>query len=219
MRRRAKNPISLGPPPSYHMGGFGTPSVWEYRGREITIRPPHSPGNKTSDWRAEWEEYSTIEDQMDKHRTFGVDEQSALANARHEIDVIEKSADVFGYAYAEGIVQHVVDAMVDHDRGPIDRAAVARKIQELHDSLQRRAGSYIPTADGLIRLPVSELFYFYDLPLRDRLKLIDEVIAFQVRSGFIEPARVRNPRKRKASGGKKKKNPKAGSILRKMTRL
>jgi hypothetical protein len=66
---------------------------------------------------------------------------------------------------------------------------------------------------------VSELFYFYDLPLRDRLKLIDEVIAFQVRSGFIEPARVRNPRKRKASGGKKKKNPKAGSILRKMTRL
>jgi hypothetical protein len=197
--RPGQNPLTAGLPPAHVHGMPGAQQVWRYKGREITVTP--YPKMPDAPWMAEW-----TSDEGDEEQTFGTDPQAVLANARYRLDVDaneEKWPEM--YHSAETMAHHVLDSMVDGGKGPIDRAALAEHIEAVAYQM-RRYPDEKPSLYGL-DLPVRPwgMAAFDGLPLKERLKLLDELIDYQYRWGFIPDARyrptpshkrVRNPKKK-----------------------
>jgi hypothetical protein len=203
------------------MGGMGSPTHWQYRGRDIIIRPPgHKFGGKSPYFWAEWKDWDYLGGDKENEVASGLDEQSALANARHLIDVREKQQQYPDYLAAHLMVNHVIDAMGDHEKGPISRATVARRIEEFRRKLQKGERPEYRTPEGdwvSIHLREFGMDYFHRLPLPERVKLIDETIAYHARAGLLDPKRLSNPRKRKQKQKQKTKHS-SRSIMRKLLR-
>lgn len=216
---RRKNPLDPKQKPPRAVYSYGRTSTWKYRGREITIAPTSRGGYK-ADWVEPTEEGTTS-------RAYAEDEQGLLANVRHKIDVAERGQDFWA---AETLVHHVIDAMHDYTSEPISRSNVARAIEVVRrgPTLGRYRRAWTtpgdPAPSGSVPVHDTDFAAFDALPLKERLRLIDEVIDYQARADLIAPERyaptpmaARNPKKKNA---KAKKNPGSrAAALRKMMRL
>lgn len=209
---RRKNPIDPKQAPPKAVYSYGGQSTWRYRGREIqVVRDPNWKPGQYGKFGASWPE---PEDEGDEQAAFATDEQGALANARHQIDVHERQKTHKDYWAADNMVAHVIDYLNDFTTGPIDRATVARAIEEARLSLTRQGRARV----GGTSLPIREwgMDAFQKLPLKERLRMIDEGIDYQGRSGLVDAKRLkstpmaqrRNPKKRR------KKNPCCKQIRR-----
>ena len=192
LRKALKNPLVPGPPPRYVMGGMGRPTIWIYKGRTVEVLPGRQ------DWQARWMDIDPDEDpDTPKLKVaWGRDEQEALANARHQIDLWQKYEQYPDTYYnAEQVVHHALDYMHDHTKRKPTRANVARQIQEIANEIKRR-GQFTYSHRGETRaLPLSQVSFdaFNALPLAERQRLIEEVIAYQIRANLWEPERLPNP--------------------------
>jgi len=218
---RRRNPLLPGKPPVYQTGGMGSPTHWKYRARDIVIKPPGPMyGSRSPYYWAEWMDWDYLSGEKETETASGLDEQSALANARYLIDVREKQKQYPDYVAAHVMVNHVIDAMTDYEKGPISRATVARRIEEFRQRLKKGERPEYRTPEGdwiSIHLREFGMEYFHRLPLPERVKLIDETIAYHARAGFLDPKRLSNPTKRKPKPKQKPKRS-ARSIMRKLLR-
>jgi len=174
------NPIDTKAKPPRFLAGYPADTEWEYKGRRIRV---HQRPN--GDYRAEWKEPS--EEGMERG-VWGHDQQEALANARHTIDVYDR--DLW---HVDDLINHVIDRL-DSGREKISRSTVARAIE------LARAG-HLPLPAGVN----AEYYRKFDaLSLEDRLHMIDEAIKYQARAGLLDPKNVTLPnpaRSRRVGGG------------------
>jgi hypothetical protein len=194
----------------------GIPSIWHYRGREIKVKRPE---RGLTFWTSEWTEKHPLGDPDEEELlAFGVDEQSALANARYRIDVSEKQKKFPGYILAETMVSHTIDAMSDYETGKINRSTVARRIEEFRRMIMmgKRPGYLVAGVWKSVPIREWQMNSFYGMPLRERTKLIDEAIIYQTRGRLIDPKRLSNPTRRRKKPGKKRADGK--KLLRQLMR-
>lgn len=198
--RPEQNPLTGGAPPQFVQGMLGQDQVWTYKGREITvIRYPKMPD---APWQASW-----VTDEGDREESHGIDPGGALANARYNIDVTSNEAKWPGYYSAETMAHHVLDNMVDYGTGPIDRAALAREIEYVAKQVRRKP-DVKPSLYGPRDLPIRSwgVVAFDGLALKERLRLLDELIDYQYRWGFIPEKRYRPTPTRRRLRNPKKRN-------------
>ena len=207
------NPIDPSSHPPRYVQGFPSDSIWRYKGREIQVKAPKA-GARDKAWWADWR------DHLDPEHHFtaeGTDQQDALANARHAIDTMERGTEFW---FAEKLVHHTLNATHDHTRKPITRGLVARGIEKVRKSRRPGAAYLFRGIGGPHPVPVTQKHFdaFDALALEERVRLIDEVIAYQRRAGMLKPQRLPNPRKKK---GTEKRTTRAERqrILRRLLRL
>lgn len=192
-----ENPLDPTQTPPTFAGGYPRDTTWKYRGREIRVWE-HRPG----DYRARY-----LDEEMIRQTAFGESQQEALANARYAID-LERMPE--GFRQAETLVQHVLDHFVDYQSLPVTRANVSRYLERVRHAPPSAHGfGRSSPSRGDPRVPVEDEGFaaFDSLPLPERLRLIDEVIAYQKRAGMIDPERFpqknpSKPRARKRAGPK-----------------
>jgi hypothetical protein len=215
-RKLRPNPLTTGSPPVHVQGLPGSSQVWRYKGRELLVE--RDPGMTTAPWKVTW-----ITDEGDEESSYGVDAQAALANARYNIDVVANDKKWPGYYSAETAAHHVLDNYVDFSDDPVDRATVARLIEQIAEQFRRDPNTR-PNLYGPRTLPIRKfgIDAFYSLPIKERLRLIDELIDYQYRWGFFGPERYKpTPSKGRVKNPGKKRNTRAERrrILRRLLRV
>ncbi len=194
------NPVDPASAPPRFLQGYPADTEWEYKGRQIRVKEmkvrPHLTPKQGTEWIASWSEPT---DEGDTWTASAFDQQGALANARHKIDV-----EVLGLWYPESLIHHAVDSL-DEMGQQISRSSVARYIE-----LASRGSAHLPwgpenTAEAVQR--------FNALPLQERLRLIDEVIDYQLRAGLLDPENV------KLTKNPTRKRPRGRSVFRRLMRL
>ena len=123
------------------------------------------------------------------------------------------------YWAADTMVAHIIDYLSDHTTAPIDRATVAREIEIARNYMSKKPGHSPLLGAQRVRVPIRQwaMESFQKLPLKERLRMIDEGIDYQGRAGLIDAKRFkstpmaqrRNPKKKR-----RKKNPCCKQIRR-----
>lgn len=164
-RTPTPNPLTSGPPPRYVFGGLGVPQMWTYRGRALHLSP-----RAHGAWKVQWDEPT---DEGERDFAIGESSQDALGRARYKIDLYELGEP---WAPAAKGLDHVID---DMGLGPINSGTVARAAEI---RFQRAIAG-----EDVRPVGKSHAQAFYALPVTDRIRLIDEVIADQIRVGALAP--------------------------------
>jgi len=220
------NPLAPGmAPPQFQQGQIGD-SVWRYRGEDITVtRTPKRPhGPPQPPWRAEWsyKNYGGGE----RHHAFGTSEQAALGNARYMMDVDYQSDELQSAEIAADNTLHV---LMDATPGIVDRPLFARAMEFAYRQIRKGDIPRIPGpgrlgggGPGMVARP-SQFEDFQKLPVQDRLRLLDELLAYYHREGRLSDdryrptsSRKRNPRKK---GKRKGTRVERRKLLRKLLRV